>query len=509
MLSGSIVLTPLPASFNIRLPDARLHARFVDALNFTLSFRHTVPLMLKKLFQSFRWPLRRLPHPRRTPEILTSRQHSLHRDDLSRHAVSVVERLQQAGYQAYVVGGCVRDLLLELEPKDYDVATSATPEQVRAEFRNARVIGRRFKLVHVHFGREIIEVATFRANHPEEDEDEASHLAARNESGRILRDNVYGTLEDDAQRRDFTINALYYDPTTERILDHTHGVHDIRNRLIRLIGDPEQRYQEDPVRMLRAVRFAAKLDFEIEQHSAEPMVDLADLLDDVPAARLFDEIIKLFLSGKAERTFELLLEHDLFAPLFPASAEALEDNPEYAGTLIRNALVNTDLRIAQGKPVTPAFLFAALLWPALPARVEENQARGLPPIPAMQEAAHDLIWEQCQRTAIPKRFSMPMREIWDMQERLPRRQGRRADQLLDNPRFRAGYDFLLLRESAGEQTGGLGDWWTDYQEANESERRNMIRGLSSKDTAGSAPRKRRRSGGRKRGSGDTTSTSAD
>ena len=509
MLSGSIVLTPLPASFNIRLPDARLHARFVDALNFTLSFRHTVPLMLKKLFQSFRWPLRRLPHPRRTPEILTSRQHSLHRDDLSRHAVSVVERLQQAGYQAYVVGGCVRDLLLELEPKDYDVATSATPEQVRAEFRNARVIGRRFKLVHVHFGREIIEVATFRANHPEEDEDEASHLAARNESGRILRDNVYGTLEDDAQRRDFTINALYYDPTTERILDHTHGVHDIRNRLIRLIGDPEQRYQEDPVRMLRAVRFAAKLDFEIEQHSAEPIVDLADLLDDVPAARLFDEIIKLFLSGKAERTFELLLEHDLFAPLFPASAEALEDNPEYAGTLIRNALVNTDLRIAQGKPVTPAFLFAALLWPALPARVEENQARGLPPIPAMQEAAHGLIWEQCQRTAIPKRFSMPMREIWDMQERLPRRQGRRADQLLDNPRFRAGYDFLLLRESAGEQTGGLGDWWTDYQEANESERRNMIRGLSSKDTAGSAPRKRRRSGGRKRGSGDTTSTSAD
>jgi len=509
VLSGSIVLTPLPASFNIRLPDARLHARFVDALNFTLSFRHTVPLMLKKLFQSFRWPLRRLPHPRRTPEILTSRQHSLHRDDLSRHAVSVVERLQQAGYQAYVVGGCVRDLLLELEPKDYDVATSATPEQVRAEFRNARVIGRRFKLVHVHFGREIIEVATFRANHPEEDEDEASHLAARNESGRILRDNVYGTLEDDAQRRDFTINALYYDPTTERILDHTHGVHDIRNRLIRLIGDPEQRYQEDPVRMLRAVRFAAKLDFEIEQHSAEPIVDLADLLDDVPAARLFDEIIKLFLSGKAERTFELLLEHDLFAPLFPASAEALEDNPEYAGTLIRNALVNTDLRIAQGKPVTPAFLFAALLWPALPARVEENQARGLPPIPAMQEAAHDLIWEQCQRTAIPKRFSMPMREIWDMQERLPRRQGRRADQLLDNPRFRAGYDFLLLRESAGEQTGGLGDWWTDYQEANESERRNMIRGLSSKDTAGSAPRKRRRSGGRKRGSGDTTSTSAD
>ncbi len=457
--------------------------------------------MLKKLFQSFRFPLRRIPPARRTPEILSSRQHSLQRNAISRNAVNVVQRLQQAGYEAYVVGGCVRDLLLDLDPKDYDVATSATPEQVRAEFRNARVIGRRFKLVHVHFGREIIEVATFRANHPEEDDDEdASHLAARNESGRILRDNVYGTLDDDAQRRDFTINALYYDPTSERILDHTHGVHDIRNRLIRLIGDPEQRYQEDPVRMLRAVRFAAKLDFEIERHSAEPIAELADLLDGIPSARLFDETLKLFLGGKAERTFELLLEYDLFAPLFPASAAALERNPEYAGTLIRTALANTDLRIQQGKPVTPAFLFAALLWPALPARVLELQDRGMPPIPAMQEAAHDIIWEQCQRTAIPKRFTIPMREIWDMQERLPRRQGRRADQLLENPRFRAGYDFLLLRESAGEKTGGLGDWWTDYQEASDSDRRSMIRNLSGKDDAG--PRKRRRSGGRRRRGAD-------
>ena len=205
----------------------------------------------------------------------------------------------------------------------------------------------------------------------------------------------------------------------------------------------------------------------------------------------------------------MLLEYDLFAPLFPASADALEDNPEYAGTLIRNALANTDLRIAQGKPVTPAFLFAALLWPALPARVAEVQARGLPPIPAMQEAAHDLIWEQCQRTAIPKRFTMPMREIWDMQERLPRRQGRRADQLLENPRFRAGYDFLLLRESAGEETDGLGEWWTDYQEASDSERRNMIRGLSSKDEGNGAPRKRRRSNRRKRGPNESAPASAD
>lgn len=454
--------------------------------------------MLKKLFQSFRSPLRRTQHPRSTPEVLSSRQHPLQRGQISRYAVSVVERLQNAGYQAYLVGGCVRDLLLNIEPKDFDVATSATPEQVRAEFRNARVIGRRFKLVHVHFGREIIEVATFRAHHPQGEDDEDSHLASRNESGRILRDNVYGSLEDDAQRRDFTINALYYDPSGEHILDYAHGVHDIRNRLIRLIGDPEQRYQEDPVRMLRAARFAAKLGFEIERHSAAPIRRLAPLLHDIPSARLFDEILKLFLGGRAERTFELLVEYDLFAPLFPASASALKRNPEYAGKLIRQALANTDARIQQGKPVTPAFLIAALLWPALPARALQLQERGMPPIPAMQEAAHELISEQCQRTAVPKRFTIPIREIWDMQERLPRRTGKRADLLLENPRFRAGYDFLLLRESAGEETGGLGDWWTDYQDVSDSERRSMIRDLSSQDDGSGAPRKRRRGGSKRR-----------
>ncbi|MCY1499826.1 Poly(A) polymerase I [compost metagenome] len=458
--------------------------------------------MLKKLFQSFRSPLRRVKHTRSTPEVLTSRQHPLRRGPkISRHAVSVVERLQQAGYQAYLVGGCVRDLLLDLEPKDFDVATSATPEQVRAEFRNARVIGRRFKLVHVHFGREIIEVATFRANHPQGEDEEDSALASRHESGRILRDNVYGTLEDDAQRRDFTINALYFDVTAERILDYARGMHDIRNRLIRLIGDPEQRFLEDPVRMLRAVRFAAKLGFEIEKHTAAPIARLAPLLRDIPSARLFDEVLKLFLAGKAERTYQLLRQYELFAPLFPASAAALKHNPEYTDRLIRQALANTDQRIQQGKPVTPAFLFAALLWPALPARAAKLQERGMPPIPAMQEAAHELIVEQCQRIAVPKRFTIPIREIWDMQERLPRRSGKRADLLLESPRFRAGYDFLLLRESAGDDTDGLGDWWTDYQDASDSERRHMIRDLSSKDSgdAPGAPRKRRRGGRRRRG----------
>ncbi|MEE4073367.1 polynucleotide adenylyltransferase PcnB [Pseudomonas viridiflava] len=456
--------------------------------------------MLKKLFQSFRSPLRKpQQHTRTTPEVLNSGQHSLQRGQFSRYAVNIVERLQNAGYQAYLVGGCVRDMMLNITPKDFDVATSATPEQVRAEFRNARIIGRRFKLVHIHFGREIIEVATFRANHPQDDEEEDSNQSSRNESGRILRDNVYGTLEEDAQRRDFTINALYYDPVTERVLDYANGVHDIRNRLIRLIGDPEQRYKEDPVRMLRAVRFAAKLDFGIEKHSALPIRPLAAMLRDIPSARLFEEVLKLFLSGHAASTFEMLVDLELFEPLFPASSKALEYNPTYTHTLISNALINTDLRIKQNKPVTPAFLFAALLWPALPAKVLRAQERGMPPIAAMQEAAHELIIEQCQRIAIPKRFTMPIREIWDMQERLPRRSGKRADLLLDNSRFRAGYDFLLLRESAGEQTDGLGQWWTDYQECNESERRDMIRDLSGKpEAAGTAPRKRRRTSGAKR-----------
>lgn len=444
--------------------------------------------MLKKLFKSFRSPLRRKAHVRSTPEVLTERQHALNLGDFSRNAVNVVERLQKSGYQAYLVGGCVRDLMLDLNPKDFDVATSATPEQVRSEFRNARIIGRRFKLVHVHFGREIIEVATFRADHPKDAVN--ANQSAHNESGRILRDNVYGTLEDDAQRRDFTINALYYDPSSKQVLDYARGAQDINSHLIRLIGNPEQRYLEDPVRMLRAVRFAAKLDFDLERSTAEPIVRLAPLLKDIPAARLFDEVLKLFLSGYGQYTLDLLLDYKLFAPLFPASAKALEYNGEYAYQLIKQALINTDERIAQGKTVTPAFLFAAILWPALPARVIEQQNRGLPPLPAMQEAAYQLISEQCQRIAIPKRFTIPIREIWDMQERLPRRAGKRADTLLEHPRFRAGYDFLLLRESAGELTDGLGDWWTDYQEANDTDRRSMIRELGSKDT--SAPKKRRR-----------------
>lgn len=405
-------------------------------------------------------------------------------------AVEVVATLRAAGYEALWAGGCVRDFLLGKQPKDYDVATSATPEDIRQVFGKRRTlgVGAAFGVMVVLGPKEAgqIEVATFRQD-------------AQYSDGRRPDGVTFSTAEHDAQRRDFTINALYFDVTSERLLDYANGVHDIRNRLIRLIGDPEQRYLEDPVRMLRAVRFAAKLDFEIEKHSAAPIRRLAPLLREIPSARLFDEVLKLFLAGRAERTFELLVEYELFAPLFPASAKALQANPDYTGKLIRQALANTDARIRQGKPVTPAFLFAALLWPALPARVAQLQEKGMPAIPAMQEAAHELISEQCQRIAIPKRFTLPIREIWDMQERLPRRQGKRADLLLENPRFRAGYDFLLLRESAGEETEGLGQWWTDYQEVSDSERRNMIRDLVSQED-GSAPRKRRRGGnsGRRR-----------
>jgi poly(A) polymerase len=450
--------------------------------------------MIRKLLNKLPTPFGRPTHRRTTPSVIPASQHNLRREKLSKNAVNVVERLQQAGFQAFVVGGCVRDSLLNMSPKDYDVATSATPEQVRATFRNARLIGRRFKLVHVHFGREIIEVATFRASHADDDagEPQGDEKSRQSDSGRLLRDNVYGSFEQDAQRRDFTINALYYDVSTGHIHDYANGMHDIRNGLVRLIGDPEQRYQEDPVRMLRAVRFAAKLGFEIEPHSAAPIPDMTDLLFDIPPARLFDESLKLLMSGQGEKTFDLLHYYYLFEPLFPDTEEAIEENPEYSLTLIRQALRNTDERIRDGRPVAPAFLFAALLWPALAPRIKELEAQGIPTIPAQQQAAQDLLTEQCQHIAIPKRFSVPLREIWDMQPRLERRNGRRADQLLEHPRFRAAYDFLLLREAAGEQTDDLGQWWTRYQDASADQRRKMIGDLDDTGAGPKRPRNRKK-----------------
>ena len=443
--------------------------------------------MLKKLIRSFR-----KPRPKATPgpkeQRLTLAEHGLQPDRFSRNAVCVALRLQDAGFQAFLVGGCVRDALLGERPKDFDVATSATPEQVRDVFRNSRIIGRRFRLVHVLFGRETIEVATFRSNHTAKDA--AAGHSVTDSSGRILRDNVYGTLEDDALRRDFTINALYYDPANQIIHDFTHGLADLKQRTLRLIGDPETRYLEDPVRMLRAIRFAAKLGVELPDATAEPIYRLAHLLGDIPAARLYDELLKVFLNGSAEDSFMLLRQFGLFAPLFPHTAPELDADPDYSTELVRLALRNTDQRLREGKTVTPAFLFAALLWPALIPLCARYQADGLAPVPAMQKAAHKLLPLQLQQVAIPKRFTLPMQEIWSLQERLPYRYGKRADVVLAHERFRAAYDFLLLREDAGEDTGQLGQWWTDYQFADEGNRRRMISELSGPVRKSRRPRKR-------------------
>lgn len=439
---------------------------------------------MKKFIKKLR--PQRQPHGQAT--IAGPGQHGLRLEQFSRNSTSVVYKLQDAGFQAFLVGGCVRDALLGETPKDYDVATSATPEQVRALFRNSRIIGRRFKLVHVYHGRELVEVATFRGSH----EDENSDKAMQHASGRILRDNVYGTLEEDALRRDFTVNALYYDPDQQSIHDFCGGVADLKQRTLRLIGEPEQRYLEDPVRMLRAIRFAAKLDFAMEEHTMAPIRRLAPLLRDIPPARLFDETLKLFLSGHALATFELLLDHNLFEPLFPMTSKAISQNPDFSLELIRNAMRNTDERLEQGKSVTPAFLFAALLWPAIVPAAARLQQQGMPPVPALQEAAGDTLHQQLQHISIPKRFSMVSKDIWALQERLPNRSGKRADAVLHHPRFRAAYDFLLLRESAGENTGELGQWWTQYQFLDEAQRRAMVRNLGGDEQKKSRRPRRRR-----------------
>lgn len=422
------------------------------------------------------------------PHIIPRNQHIISRKNISNAALKVISGLHNAGFEGFLVGGGVRDLLLNHRPKDFDVATNATPEQVRSVFNNARIIGRRFKIVHVRYGREVIEVTTFRGNHQAEAHEQGkrpdNQKSAKSQSGMLLRDNVFGTVEEDAIRRDFTINALYYTTSDFSVYDFTHGVRDLENKTIRIIGDAETRYKEDPVRMLRAVRFAAKLDFVIDPETAAPIKQLASSLSDISAARMFDEILKLFMAGCGEKTFHLMQEYGLFAPLFPETYQCL-DQP-FAKELLVQALCNTDTRIHAGKPVTPAFIFAALLWPATKRRYLQLQSEGIPEIPAMHQAAQEVAGRQQQHTSLPKRFGQPMREIWDLQLRLPKRSGKRAEQLMENTRFRAAYDFLLLRESAGEQTDELGQWWTDYQSRSPDQRELMTKSLQEKH-----PKKRR------------------
>ncbi len=375
---------------------------------------------------------------------ITRDQHGVSRKQMSPNALRVLYRLREAGFGAFLVGGAVRDLLVGGAPKDFDVATSATPDQVRALFRNCRLIGRRFRLAHVVYGREIIEVATFRANVDDGTGDREVH-----DGGRVLRDNVYGDIEDDAIRRDFTANALYYAIEDFSIRDYTGGYADVQARLLRLIGDPHARYREDPVRMLRAARLAAKLDFEIEAATAAPLPELAPLLAEAAPARLFEETLKLFLSGHAVASFERLEAHGLLPALFPETSQALASNKSGAlRRMLVDGLRNTDARVAAEESVSPAFLYAVLLWPAYCRALAQLQAQGVHAVDAQRRAADRVTMHQVGRTALPRRFSLPMQEIWLLQPRFSLRQRKRVFRLLAHPRFRAAFDFLELRLSA-------------------------------------------------------------
>lgn len=422
------------------------------------------------------------------PRIVPRAEHGISRDQISPNALKVLYRLKNAGYQSYLVGGGVRDLLLGREPKDFDVVTNARPEQVRELFRNCTLIGRRFRLAHVRFGREIIEVSTFRAGL-----DAVPDTDSINEAERILRDNVYGEVDEDVWRRDFTVNALLYNIEDFSIVDYVGGMADIETGCLRLIGEPERRYREDPVRMLRAVRFAVKLGFNVHPDTEKPIPGLAHLLDDIPPARLFEEFLKLFLSGYAVQSFERLRHYGLFAYLFPQTEACLAELEGGAPhVFVAKALENTDQRIDDDKPVTPGFLIAAMLWDPVRKQTEAYVSEGLSEHEARQMASDDVVSKQIASLAMPRRFTLMAKDIWALQPRLEKqafREGKRALRLLGHPRFRAAYDFMVLRAQAGEPVDKVVDWWTQLQVDNpsvEAERKSR-----EPDTAGRRRRRRK------------------
>ncbi len=448
--------------------------------------------------------------------VIPRPEHSISRASISPNALKVLYRLKEAGYQGFLVGGAVRDLLLGIRPKDFDVATDALPEEVRRLFRNCRLIGRRFRLAHVHFGSEIIEVATFRAAAAPEREDlpddapdgaegqdadrpeaqgeapqvEDSEHRAFDTTGRILRDNIYGSIEEDVWRRDFTANGLYYNIADLSVWDFVNGAGDVQARRLKLIGDPETRYREDPVRMLRAMRFAAKLDFTLDPDTEAPIQRLGYLLDGVPAARLFDEVLKLFLSGYGAKSFALLQQYGLFEHLFPMSAAAFELPPyAYAREMLQRGLANTDARVIGGKPVTPTFLFAILLWSAVLRELNEQAAGPAPDLSQLMQACDSVLRAQQSRVAIPRRFAVPMRELLMLQPRFNRRSGVKALSLMQHPRFRAAYDFLLLRAEVGVADPELAEWWTRIQVLPQEERVALVQARPAEPPAadGGAP----------------------
>lgn len=405
------------------------------------------------------------------PSIIPFDRHGIVRDRISACALKVTQTLQQHEFAAFVVGGAVRDLLLQREPKDFDVATDATPEEVRQLFRRSRIIGRRFRIVHVMCGAETVEVSTYRGEQAAEAAEQAEQRVA-DEHGRLLRDNVFGTQQQDATRRDFTINALFYDPASQEIWDYHGGVADLRKGQLRMIGDPERRYREDPVRMLRAVRIAASRGLKIEQTTRAPIARLAPLLANVPPARLFEEMLKLLLSGHAADCVLKLRKEGLHHGLLPMLDVLLEQ--PLGERFIMTALRNTDERINAGKTVSPAFLFASLLWHEVLAAWKSLEAEGAHSLPALYQAMERVVKVQAEKLAIPRRFSSDMKEIWSLQPRFLQRAGRRPYRLMQHPRFRAGYDFLLLRGGSGEIDAAIGEWWTRFQQADEADRQEML-----------------------------------
>jgi len=435
--------------------------------------------------------------------VIPREQHTISRKDISENALKVLYRLNKAGYEAYLVGGGVRDLLLGKKPKDFDVTTSATPEQVRKLFRNCRLVGRRFRLAHVMFGPEIIEVATFRGHH-EAGEASDRTTSQRGQNGMLLRDNIFGSIEEDAQRRDFTINSLYYSVADFTVRDFVGGMQDLKDGMIRLIGNPETRYREDPVRMLRAVRFAAKLNMQISAETAEPIPRLATLINDVPPARLFEEALKMLQAGYGFETYKLLRENSLFQPLFPSIVRYFtESGDSPMERIIAQVLKNTDTRIHNDMRVNPAFLFAAMFWyPLLETAQKIAQESGLAYYDAFALAANDVLDEACRNLAIPKRITTLVRDIWQLQLRMSRRQGKRAWKLMEHPKFRAAYDLLALRAEIenNKELQSLVQWWGEFQVSAPPEQKGMLTNLDDEPEQRRRHRRPRKRAPRREGS---------
>ncbi|WP_151448390.1 polynucleotide adenylyltransferase PcnB [Lacisediminimonas profundi] len=436
--------------------------------------------MIKKLIRRILGK-KQSPADNTVPVVLGPKEHGIDPRLVSSNAIRVTQTLQEAGFKAFLVGGAVRDLLLGVKPKDFDVATNATPEQIKRLFRRAFIIGRRFQIVHVMFGQDLIEVTTFRGT--------TSADAPKDAHGRVLRDNTFGNQHEDAVRRDFTINAMYYDPADQTVLDYHGGIPDIRSRTLRIIGVPEARFREDPVRLLRVVRFAAKLDFTIDPATREPIKIMAPLINNVPAARVFDEMLKLLLSGHALACLKQLRKEGLHHGLLPLLDVVLEQ--PLGEKFVRLALASTDERVRQGKPVSPGFLFASLLWHQVVEKWKAYEASGEHSLPALHLAADDVLDAQTDKLALQRKIAGDMRDIWAMQPRFDRRVGKSPYKLLENLRFRAGYDFLMLRCASGEIDQEIGDWWTAFQEADDTGREALL-ARKTRPTGEEAPARKRR-----------------